>query len=126
MATLAPEYPTDDGLYDRIPIVPTSYTVTGLTAGTSYTFRIRNVTGTGNADSQTVSTTTLGGSLNPAGGLTASNPTPTTIDLAWALSTQPAGVTVTGLEVQQQSGDSWTTVASLGARCDVAHRDRSD
>ena len=62
-----------------------------------------------------MSTTTLGGSLNPVGGLTASNPTPTTIDLAWALPTQPAGVTVTGLEVQQQSGDSWTTVASLGA-----------
>ena len=115
VATLDPVYPTDGGLYDRIPIVPTSYTVTGLTAGTSYTFRIRNVTGTGNADSQTVSTTTLGGSLNPAGGLTASNPTRTTIDLAWALPTQPAGVTVTGLEVQQQSAGSWTAVASLDA-----------
>ena len=115
VATLNPKYPTDGGLYDRIPIVPTSYTVTGLTAGTSYTFRIRNVTGTGNADSGTVSTTTLGGSLNPAGGLTASNPAPTTIDLAWALPTQPAGVTLTGLEVQQQSAGSWTAVASLDA-----------
>ncbi|MCY4584027.1 MAG: fibronectin type III domain-containing protein, partial [Chloroflexi bacterium] len=49
------------------------------------------------------------------GGLTASNSTATTIDLAWALPTQPAGVTVTGLEVQQQSDNAWTTVASLGA-----------
>ena len=105
---------TEDDLHDRWPPVPTSYTVTGLTPGTSYTFRIRLVANA-NADSETVSTTTPGGSLNPAGGLTASNPTPTTIDLAWALPTQPAGVTVTGLEVQQQSGDSWTTVASLGA-----------
>ena len=46
VATLDPVYPNDGGFYDRIPIVPTSYTVTGLTAGTSYTFRIRNVTGT--------------------------------------------------------------------------------
>ena len=95
--------------------VPTSFTVTELTPSTSYTFRIRLVTDSGNADSETASTTTLGGSLNPAGGLTASNPTATTIDLAWALPTQPAGVTVTGLEVQQQSAGSWTTVASLGA-----------
>ena len=93
----------------------TSYTVTGLTAGTSYTFRVRLVTGAGNADSEPVSTSTPGRSLNPAAGLTASNPTPTTIDLAWALTNQPAGVTVTGLEVQQQSGESWTTVASLDA-----------
>ena len=105
----------DDEPYDRSHRMPTLYTVTGLTAGTSYTFRIRLVAGRGNADSETVSTTTQGGSLNPAGGLTASNPTATTIDLAWALPTQPAGVTVTGLEVQQQSAGSWTTVVSLGA-----------
>ena len=115
VATLLPKNPTGDGPHNRVPSVPTSYTVTGLTAGTSYTFRIRLVAGTGNGDSETVSTTTLGRSLNPAGGLTASNPTPTTIDLAWALPTQPAGVTVTGLQVQQQSGDSWTAVASVDA-----------
>ena len=51
----------------------------------------------------------------PATGLTASHSGETAIDLAWALPTQPAGVTVTGLEVQQQSAGSWTTVASLGA-----------
>ena len=115
VATLVAENPTPVGPGDRTPNLQTSYTVTGLTAGTSYTFRIRLVANNGDADSEMVSTTTPGGSLNPAGGLAASNPTPTTIDLAWALPTQPAGVTVTGLEVQQQSGDSWTTVASLGA-----------
>ena len=51
----------------------------------------------------------------PATGLTASHSGATAIDLAWALPTQPAGVTVSGLEVQQQSAGSWTTVASLGA-----------
>ena len=105
---------TDDDPYDRTHRLRTAHTVTGLTPGTSYTFRIRLVANA-NADSKTVSTTTLGASLNPAGGLAASNPTPTTIHLAWALPDQPAGVAVTGLQVQQQSAGSWTTVASLGA-----------
>jgi len=105
---------TEDDPYSRPHRMPTLYTVTGLTAGTSYTFRIRLVANA-NADSESVTTSTLGASLNPAGGLTASNSTATTIDLAWALPTQPAGVTVSGLEVQQQSAGSWTTVASLGA-----------
>ncbi|MCY4374142.1 MAG: fibronectin type III domain-containing protein, partial [Spirochaetaceae bacterium] len=51
----------------------------------------------------------------PATGLTASHSSATAIGLAWALPTQAAGVTVSGLEVQQQSAGSWTTVASLGA-----------
>ena len=51
----------------------------------------------------------------PVVGLTASYSGATAIGLVWALPTQPAGVTVTGLEVQQESGGSWTTVASLGA-----------
>ena len=115
----------EDPHYSWSHRVATLYTVTGLTAGTSYTFRIRLVAN-GYADSETVSTTTLGGSLNPVGGLTASNSTATTIDLAWALPTQPAGVTVTGLEVQQQSDDAWTTVAVARRRRDLAHGDRPD
>ena len=106
----------EDPHYSWSHRVATLYTVTGLTAGTSYTFRIRLVPNSSadSVDSETASTTTLGRSLNPVGGLTASNSTATTIDLAWALPTQPAGVTVTGLEVQRQSDDAWTTVASLG------------
>ena len=94
---------------------PMSHTVTGLSAGTAYTFRVRIVAETGNADSESVSVTTLGRDVNPAIGLTVSNPTESTLDLSWTLPAQPEGVTVTGAEVQQQSGDSWGAVATLAA-----------
>ena len=49
-------------------------------------------------------------------GLTASNATQTTVDLAWTLPTQPSGVTVTGVEVQQLAADeTWSTVTTLPA-----------
>ena len=61
---------TEDPHYSRPHRVATLYTVTGLTAGTSYTFRIRLVPNSSadSVDSETASTTTLGGSLNPAAG----------------------------------------------------------
>ena len=94
----------------------TSHKVTGLSAGTTYIFRIRLVTSNGNADSDSVSVETLA-APNPATGLTASNPTQTTVDLAWTLPAQAAGVTVTGVEVQQQGAadESWSTIATLAA-----------
>ena len=104
----------------------TSHTVTGLTPETEYRFKISldldidgatNVDGGGPANrwSKPVGVTTLA-AANPATGLTASNPTQTTVDLAWTLPTQPEGVTVTGVEVQQQAVDqSWVTAAMLAA-----------
>ena len=100
----------------------TTHTVTGLTAGTTHSFRIRLVTSGGHADSDTVSVTTTDepaqqNSIEPlsANGLTASNPTQTAVDLAWTLPAQPEGVTVTRVEVQRQSGETWGTAATLGA-----------
>ena len=93
----------------------TSYTVTGLTAGTSYSFRIRLATNSGDADSDAVSASTLA-AVNPATGVTASNATPTSVDLAWALPAQPVGVTVTRiLLLQQVVGDSRTKIVPLAA-----------
>ena len=104
----------------------TSHTVTGLTPETEYRFKISldldidgatNVDGGGPANrwSKPVGVTTLA-AANPATGLTASNPTQTTVDLAWTLPTQATGVTVTGVEVQQQATDqSWTTAATLAS-----------
>ena len=93
----------------------TSYTVTGLTTGASYSFRIRLVTSRGDADSDAVSASTLA-AVNPATGVTASNATPTSVDLAWALPAQPVGVTVTRvLLLQQVVGDSRTKIVPLAA-----------
>ena len=92
----------------------TSHTVTGLTAGTTYSFRVRLATSAGNADSDMVSASTLA-TLKPATGLTDSNPTTATVGLSWTLPTQPGGVTVTEVAVQQQSGTTWSTVGTLGA-----------
>ena len=93
----------------------TSHTVTGLTAGTAYSFRVRLNANSEYAVSDAVSATTLA-AANPATGLTASGATQSTVDLSWTLPTQPEGVSVTGVEVQQQAADeSWTAVATLAS-----------
>ena len=98
----------------RLGASATTHTVTGLTAGTAHSFRIRLVTSGGNADSDAVSADTLA-APKPATGLASTDPTQTTVDLAWTLPAQGSGVSVTGVEVQQQSGTTWSTVATLGA-----------
>ena len=105
---------------------PMAHTVTGLTAGTAYTFRVRVVANSGSADSESLSVTTLGRDVNPAIGLTASNPTETTLDLSWTLPAQPEGVTVTGAEVQQQSGGCLEYGGDARRRCDLTHGDGAD
>ncbi len=82
----------------------TSHTVTGLTTGESYTFRVRVAANHGAADSETVSTTVLA-LPTPATGLTFSNVTGTTVDLSWTLPQQGAGVVVSSVEVDE-SGET--------------------
>ena len=93
----------------------TSYTVTGLTADTSYSFHVQLVTNNGYVDTVPVTVTTLPDAKPPVA-LTASNATTTTIDLAWRLPTQSSGVRVGDLHVQQQSGTRWKTVARLAGQ----------
>ena len=76
----------------------TSHTVTGLTNGTSYTFRVRVSANHGSADSETASLTALA-PPKPATGLTFSNVTADTVDLSWTLPEQGEGVVVTRMEV---------------------------
>ena len=90
----------------------TKHTVTGLTANTSYRFRVTLETSHGNVRSASVKVKTA--SVDAATGLSASNPTHTTVDLAWVLPEQPDGVTVNGVEVQR-GGTDWTTLATLAA-----------
>ncbi|MEW7278743.1 fibronectin type III domain-containing protein [Aquimarina sp. 2201CG1-2-11] len=83
----------------------TRYQVTGLTAGTEYTFKVLAMDAAGNKSrfSNTATASTLPEAdteapTNPTG-LTAGNETQTTIDLAWTGSTDNVGVT--GYEVYQ-------------------------
>ncbi len=92
----------------------TSHTATGLTPSTSHTFRVRLATNRGTAESASVTASTAAAPL-AATGLVASGATATTVSLSWTLPSQPAGVTVTAVEVQRETGGSWTTAATLGA-----------
>ena len=78
----------------------TSHTVTQVTPGTNYAFRIRLATNNGHADSESV-TAAPHHPPKPATGLSFSNVTATTVDLSWTLPAQPGGVIVTAVEVQR-------------------------
>ena len=83
----------------------TTYTVTELTEGSTYTFRVRLAANNGNVDSETVSATALA-PPKPATDLSASNPSRTGIDLSWTLPAQSLGVTVSAVEVQYRYATS--------------------
>lgn len=82
----------------------TSYTVSGLTAGTAYSFDIAATNSNGITDSNTLSVTTTG--TNPCTaapgaptGLTGSSTSSTTATLSWTASTVPTGCAVTGYTI---------------------------
>ena len=84
----------------------TSHTVSGLTTGTSYAFRVRVVANHGSAYSETVSMIALA-PPKPATGLTVSNVTGTTVDLSWTLPEQGVGVVVSRVEVHTAPRRYW-------------------
>ena len=96
----------------------TSHTVTGLTNGTSYTFRVRVSANHGTADSGTASLTALA-RPKPATGLTFSNVTADTVDLSWTLPEQGEGVVVSRMEVhgvrngREFTDDQWGQALGL-------------
>ena len=92
----------------------TSYTVTGLTEGTSYTFRVRLTANNGTVDSETVSATALA-PPKPATTVAVSERTRIGIGLSWTLPAQGTGVTVSAVEVQYKLGAAWSTTWSTVA-----------
>ncbi len=77
-------------------IASTSYSVTGLTASTSYTFVVtaKDAAGNTSANSNTVNSTTVDNTAPTVPtGLSASNTTQTSTDLTWNASTDNVGVT---------------------------------
>ena len=97
--------------------------------GTTHYYRVRLVTNFGDADSEVVSWTSDQEDLKPATGLTASNATQTTVDLAWTLpaelpewATQIADELYIAVEQWEEdpSGAWWRPVATLAGDA-VAH-----
>ena len=89
------DYSSDGGTTWSTAIAPSaggtalSYTVTGLTNGTAYVFRVAaaNVNGTGSWSATSVGYTPQATVPGAPTGVTGSNATPTSIDVSW---TQPA------------------------------------
>ncbi|MCY4075402.1 MAG: fibronectin type III domain-containing protein [Acidobacteria bacterium] len=110
----------------RLAADATSQTWPVIHGGFTFYWRVRVVTNFGDVDTQVVSWTSDQELLQPATGLTASNVTKTTVDLAWTLPAQPAWVAQVAAdeiwsEVQQQETDeTWSTVVKLAADA-VAH-----
>ncbi len=87
----------------------------------AFSFGVRLVTNAGDADSQVVTWSSDQEYQQAATGLTASNATQTTVDLAWTWPEQPAWVAQLAAdkiwsEVRQQEADgTWSTVAKLAS-----------
>ena len=90
----------------------TSYTVTGLTNGTPYVFRVAaaNAVGTGPWSATSAVYTPQATVPGAPTGLVASNPTPTSIDLSWTAPADNGGQPVVqyGVRFTTDGGASWS------------------
>ncbi|GHU64862.1 hypothetical protein AGMMS49983_11510 [Clostridia bacterium] len=88
-----------------------SYTVSGLTNGTSYSYRIRAVNAVGNGTSTSVVSATPmaipGVPLNLS-----ANAGNATVALSWASPTDNGGSAITGYEVSSDGGSDWTSAGT--------------
>ena len=94
----------------------TSFSDTGLTANTSYSYRVRATDAAGNlsAYSNTATATTLQGTTppTPPSNLTATAASASQINLSWTASTDPVGVT--SYLVERCSGAGCSNFAQIG------------
>jgi hypothetical protein len=112
----------DFSFYGQVSLAADATTITWpvMHGGFTHYFRVRLVTDNYHADSEVVSWTSTQELPNRPTGLTASNATQTTVDLAWTMPEQPAWVTQAAdefwIDVQQREADeTWSTVATLAA-----------
>ena len=105
----------------------TTHTVTGLTAGTQYTFEVRAVNANGDGDAATVTATVIGVPAAPTS-LTAAAAATTTpqlaFDLSWTAPASDGGSAITKHQYRHKSGSgafgSWTDIANSAAGGDNA------
>ncbi|TAJ15891.1 MAG: fibronectin type III domain-containing protein, partial [Dehalococcoidia bacterium] len=89
----------------------TTYSHTGLTTGTAYTYKISaiNSLGTSTASSDvSVTPTSSSAAVAPGAptGLTATAPSPTKIDLSWTAPADNGGYPITGYKIQYKTGSN--------------------
>ena len=96
----------------------TSYTVTGLTNGTSYRFKVRAVNALGDGAASPESDPVIPAVVPPAPGKLAASPGNQSVTLTW-FSRGNGGSAITGWDYQQKNGDrpwgAWTEVPNSGA-----------
>ncbi|MCL2065929.1 MAG: fibronectin type III domain-containing protein [Treponema sp.] len=89
----------------------TSYTVTSLTNGTSYTFEVRAVNAIGNGESSGQQQATPATTPSAPGSFTAV-PGNGQVVLSWAAPSNNGGSAITGYEVSSNSGGTWVSASS--------------
>lgn len=91
----------------------TSYSVTGLTAGTSYTFRISAINAIGTSTASTASSSVTIVAIvpdAPTGVAAAVSAGVTSASLTWTGPASTGGSDITGYKIEKNDSSSWTTV----------------
>lgn len=106
--------PTGSGSWTEIAtgVTGTTYSSTGLTASTTYYYRVRSTNATGDSaySSNANATTTSGGTVpNQVTGLSATPASSSQINLTWSA---PSGATSYKVERSLAGAGSWTQIAS--------------
>lgn len=92
-----------------------SYSVTGLTTGTTYTYRVSAINSAGSSNPSNAISITTKSTTTPTG-LVATAISPTSIFLSWVASSENFGQTITGYKIERNLGGSnYDTVVSSTA-----------
>ena len=109
------KYSKDNGAtYTATGATTTSHTVTGLTNGTGYTFKVRAVNRQGDGAESTAATATPATTPAAPTGLTATPDSQTArqIRLSWTAPTNTGGANITRYEYSKDNGSNWTSTGA--------------